>query len=177
MSIVAEAFLAFILMKFSKEETMRFKKMRRISIVIKIVGVSLFLLGVLLSFYKYLPQQQDNKKPANVQQVFVNFIFSADYFCYYFRIPTSPRHPIQQHSFNAAGCLDALFVTVELLNKSTNSDSPPHLRRPNPASFIHNAAGVPGTALLVAVEQSGKSTDSRWCLTSNRRPYYCQSRH
>ena len=54
---VAEAFLAFILMKFSKEETMRFKKMRRISIVIKILGVSLFILGVLLSFYKYLPQQ------------------------------------------------------------------------------------------------------------------------
>ena len=50
----AEAFLAFIMMRFSKAETMRFKKLHRISFYIKVIGAILLILGLFLTFYEYL---------------------------------------------------------------------------------------------------------------------------
>ena len=54
---VAEAFLAFILMHFTKVKTMHIKKMHRIALFIKVLGVILFLFSLLVTFYEYLPNQ------------------------------------------------------------------------------------------------------------------------
>lgn len=50
---VAEAFLAFMLIRHSKVEAITFKKLRRISLTIKIVGTILLILSLILSFYQY----------------------------------------------------------------------------------------------------------------------------
>ena len=52
---MTESFLAFILMKFSKKKTMRFRKMHNLLIYIRVIVLVLLLFGVLLSSFEYLP--------------------------------------------------------------------------------------------------------------------------